>query len=200
FVVYGPGGGPEEGRGARTDRPPPRNAPPPPPIKDDDRASLVLLAPQLLEPRVAATIEAIKFIANGILQVVVLMVFLGFVERPGRHDLGCNRLLEALLDNRLRGFRLRTLLLAAIKDRAAVLVAVVAELPILRQRIDIVPEHVEQPAIAHLRRIVHDLHRLGMAGTAMRDLLIGRIGRMTTGIARGRADHALDLVKIGLYA
>src|SRR5215510_12107575 len=39
-----------------------------------------------------------------------------------------------------------------------------------------------------------------MAGAAMRHMLIGGIGRMTTGIARGRADHALDLVKIGLDA
>src|SRR5262249_17135828 len=141
-----------------------------PPAKDDDRVSLLLLPPQLLEPRIAPAIKAIKFIADGILQVVVLMVFLGFVERPGRYDLGCNRLLEALLDNRVGGFRLRTLLLTTIKDRAAVLIAVVAELPILRQRIDIVPEHLEQPAIAHLRRIVHDLHPLGMAGAAMRHL------------------------------
>src|SRR5258707_1575987 len=87
----------------------------------------------------------------------------------------------------------------AIKDCAAILVAVVAELSILRQGIDVVPEHVEQLVVAYLGRVVHDLHRLGMTSAAVRDLLVGRIGRMTAGITRGLADHALDLVEIGLH-
>src|SRR5262252_2455337 len=119
----------------------------------------VLLAPQLLEPGVAAAIEPVELIANGILQVVILMILLGLVERPGWDDRRLDRLLEALLHRRLRGFRQRPLLLAMIEDRAAVLVAVIAELPILRQRIDVVPKHVEQLVIAHLGRVVHDLHR-----------------------------------------
>src|SRR5262249_22668297 len=97
-------------------------------------------------------------------------------------------------------FRQRALLVAVIEDRAAVLVAVVAELPILRQRIDVVPEHVEQLLIAHLGRVVHDLHRFGVAGAAARHVLVAGIGGVPAGIARGGADHALDLVEIGLYA
>src|SRR5262249_15049108 len=160
----------------------------------------VLLAPQLLEPGGAAAIGPVELIANWILQVVILTMLFGLVERPGWHDRRLDRLLEALLNRRLRGFRQRPLLLAMIEDRAAVLVAVIAELPILRQRIDVVPEHVEQLVIAHLGRVVHDLHRFGVPGAAVRDLLVAGIGGVPAGIARGGADHAVDLVEIGLHA
>src|SRR6516162_7454518 len=160
----------------------------------------VLLAPQLLEPGVAAAIEPVELIANGILQVVILMILFGLVERPGWHDRRLDRLLEALLHRRLRGFRQRPLLLAMIEDRAAVLVAVIAELPILRQRIDVVPKHVEQLVIAHLGRVVDDLHRFGMPSAAVRDLLVAGIGGVSAGVARGGADHAVDLVEICFHA
>src|SRR5262249_1713938 len=104
----------------------------------------VLLAPQLLEAAVASPIEPGEFISNRILKVVILLMLFGLVERTSRHNRRLDRLLEALLNRRLRGFRQRPLLVAMIEDRAAVLVAVIAELPILRQRIDVVPEHVEQ--------------------------------------------------------
>src|SRR2546430_12967312 len=110
----------------------------------------VLLAPYLIEPRVASAIEPVEFIANGILQVVILMILLGLVERTGRQDRRLDRLLEALLNRRLRGFRQRPLLLAMIEDRTAVLVAVIARLPILRQGIDVMPKHVDLLAIAPL--------------------------------------------------
>src|SRR5262245_32545064 len=161
---------------------------------------LVLLAPQLFEPGIPSAIEAVEFIADGILRVVILMVLFGFVEWAGRQDCGLDGLLEAFRNRRLRGFRQRALLIAVIEDRAAVLVAVVAELPILRQGIDVVPEHVEQLVIAHLGQVVHALHRFGMAGAAARDVLVPGIGGAPAGIARGGADHALDLVEVGLYA
>src|ERR1700756_841694 len=160
----------------------------------------VLLAPQLFEPGVASAIEPVEFIANRILQVVILMILLGLVERTGRHDRRLDRLLEALLNRRLRGFRPRPLLVAMIEDRAAVLVAVIAELPILRQEIDVMPKHVEQLVITHLGRVVYDLHRFGMPGAAVRDLLVAGIGGVPAGVARGGADHVVDLVKIGFHA
>src|SRR5260221_734592 len=135
----------------------------------------VLLAPQLFEPRVASAIEPVEFIANGILQVVILMILLGLVDRTGRHDRRLDRLLEALLNRRLRGFRRRPLLVTMIEDRAAVLVAVIAELPILRQGIDVMPKHVEQLVIAHLGWVGYDLHRFGMPRSALRDLLVAGI-------------------------
>src|SRR5215831_13665109 len=150
----------------------------------------VLPAPQLLKPDVASAIETIEFVADGILHVVILMVLFGFVERPGWHDCGLERLLEALLNRRLRGFRQRPLFVAVIEDRAAVLVAMVAELPILRQGIDVVPEYVEELVIANLGRVVDDLHRFGVAGAAARHLLVAGIGGVPAGIARGGADHA----------
>src|SRR5260221_2156953 len=160
----------------------------------------VLLAPQLFEPRVASAIEPVEFIANGILQVVILMILLGLVERTGRHDRRLDRLLEALLNRRLRGFRRRPLLVTMIEDRAAVLVAVIAELPILRQGIDVMPKHVEQLVIAHLGWVVYDLHRFGMPGAAVRDLLVAGIGGVPAGGAPGGADQAVDLVEIGFHA
>src|SRR5262249_16951654 len=160
----------------------------------------VLLAPQLLEPGVAAAIEPVEFVADGILHVVILMVLFGLVERPGWHDCGLERLLEALLNRRLRGFRQRPLLVAVIEDHAAVLVAMVAELPILRQGIDVVPEHVEELVIHPLGGAVHSLHRWGGAGAPARPLLVAGMGGVPAGIARGGADHAFDLVEVGLHA
>src|SRR5262249_15103834 len=185
-----------------SERSPAISASAPTPVSKRRRSAmvLVLLAPQLFEPGIAPAIEAVEFVADGILHVVILMVLFGFVERAGRHDCGLDRLLEALLNRRLRGFRQRSLLLAMIEDRAAVLVAVIAELPILRQGIDVVPEHVEQLVIAHLGRVVDDLYRFGMPGAAVRDLLVAGIGGVPAGVARGGADHAVDLVEIGLHA
>src|SRR5262249_25086181 len=160
----------------------------------------VLLAPQLLEAGVASTIEPVEFIANGILQVVILVILFGLVERTSRHDRRLDRLLEALLNRRLRGFRQRPLLVAMIEDRAAVLVAVIAELPILRQRIDVVPEHVEQLVMLPLGGVDPALPPFGGPGAAGGARLVGGMGGVPAGIARGGADHALDLVEIGLHA
>src|SRR5262245_48400972 len=46
----------------------------------------IVLAPQLLEPRIASAIEAVEFVADWILQIVVLVIVLGLGERTGRHD------------------------------------------------------------------------------------------------------------------
>src|SRR5262249_47534515 len=145
---------------------------------------LVLFAPQLFEPGVAPAIEAVEFVADGILHVVILMVLFGFVERAGRHDCGLERLLEALLNRRLRGFRQRPLLVAVIEDPAGLWVAWVAELPIFRQGIDVVQEHVEEFVIAPLGGVVDDLPRFGGAGAAARHLLVAGIGGVPAGIAR----------------
>src|SRR5258708_32460300 len=45
-------------------------------------------SPQLLEPFVAAAVEAVEVIADGILLVVILVVLLGGIERPGGKDVG----------------------------------------------------------------------------------------------------------------
>src|SRR5438270_5346403 len=56
---------------------------------------VVLPAPKLLEPAIAAATRSIEFVAQRILHIVMLMVVLGGPERRGRHDLGHDRLLEA---------------------------------------------------------------------------------------------------------
>src|ERR671915_369638 len=60
-----------------------------------------------------------------------------------------------------------------VEDGGAVLVPVVAKLPVLLRRVDVMPEHVEQLLIAHLFWVVHHLYRFRMAGTAGRRLLLG---------------------------
>jgi hypothetical protein len=129
------------------------------------------------------------------------MVLLGLVERPGRRDLSLDRLLlEARLHHSLRGLSEAALLVVMIKDRSSILVAVIAELPVLRQWIDVVPEHVQELLIADLRGVVDDLDRLGMTCPPARDLFITWIGGSAAGIAGGCADHTRDLIEVGLHA
>src|SRR5262249_53253968 len=175
-------------------------APPPLSAATDGRSSSSILpAPQLRQPRVAPAIVAVELVADRILQVIVLVIVLRLVERAGGHDLRRHRLLEARLDPCLRRFRQSALLVVVVEARGAVLVAVVAELAVLRQRIDVVPEHVEELLEAHVRRVVGDLDRFGVAGAAVRHLLVARVGDVAAGIARGSAHDAGDLVEIGLH-
>lgn len=96
------------------------------------------------------------------------MVVLGLVERAGRDDLRLDWLFEAALHQCLGALRRRPLLVVVIKDCRAVLVADVAELAVLRERIDVVPENVEKLVVAYLRQVVSDLDRFGMPGAAVR--------------------------------
>src|SRR3989442_1484260 len=66
----------------------------------------------------------------------------------------------------LRVFRQPALARAAIEHGRLVLGPVIAELSVGRQRIDVVPECVEQLLVGHPPRIVDDLHRLEMPGFA----------------------------------
>src|SRR5262245_3184914 len=66
-----------------SERSPAISASAPTPVSKRRRSAmvLVLLAPQLFEPGIAPAIEAVEFVADGILHVVILMVLFGFVER-----------------------------------------------------------------------------------------------------------------------
>src|SRR5438045_1427448 len=79
-----------------------------PAVSVDDESSLDGHAAHLRAPCVAAAVEAIKFIPNWILQVVVLMGFLGVLDGPSRYDRGCDRVREALLHHRLGIVRQQT--------------------------------------------------------------------------------------------
>src|SRR5881628_816689 len=89
------------------------------------------LAPQLGEPAVAPTAESVRLVADRVLLVEVLVVFLGGPELGERHDRRHDRLLEPLR----RGLELAPgflgqplLRFAAIEDLGSVLVAAIAEL------------------------------------------------------------------------
>ena len=58
-------------------------------------AALVSPCPRAARSRaIAAAVEAIEFVSDRILQVIVLVIVLGLVERAGGGDLGLDRLLE----------------------------------------------------------------------------------------------------------
>src|SRR5471030_197796 len=62
-------------------------------------------APDLLQPLIAAAIPPVKFIFRRVLQIEILVIVLGRVERAGGDDLRIDRLLELGLDFFLGGFR-----------------------------------------------------------------------------------------------
>src|SRR5438552_7238248 len=76
------------------------------------------IAPQLLQPRVAPAAAAVELVANRVLAVVVLMIFLGRIEGARHLDRRHDRLLEGLrfLERRLRGFRGLPLRIVVIED------------------------------------------------------------------------------------
>src|SRR5262249_52380203 len=63
-----------------------------------------------------------------------------------------------------------------------------------------VPDHVERLRVATVRGAAHAPRGGGVGGAPARHSLGAGMGGPPAGIARGGADHALDLVEIGLYA
>jgi len=114
------------------------------------------------------------------------VITLGLVEGAGGNNLDDDRLLETLLDVLLRRFGGLPLRFVANEDRGAILIADVAELTMRVQRIDVLPEVIEQLLVADLRRIEHDLHGFRVARSAVRHLLVGRILDVPAGVTRRR--------------
>src|SRR5512134_3335803 len=73
-------------------------------------ATACLVAPHLLQPRMAPATEPVKPITQRILLIIVLMVFLCAIEDTRVANVGCNRTIEALLELALRGVRRKFLL------------------------------------------------------------------------------------------
>ncbi len=130
------------------------------------------------------------------------MILLGWIEDRGRQDLGHDGAgqLARLFQRCLRGFGLRTFAVIADEDRCAVLRALVAKLAGRVDRVDIMPEHIEQLFVADARRIVFDLQRFIVAGASRRHLLVGRIDLGAAGITGGGGEDAVDLVESRLDA
>src|SRR5262245_47075590 len=87
-----------------------------------------------------------------------------------------------------------------IEDRAAVLRTVIAELGVFLGRIDIAPENFQQLLVGHLRWIVFDEDRFGMAGAPRRNLLVGRILGLSADVSGGRRHDAGDFVECFFHA
>ena len=106
---------------------------------------------------------------------VVLMVALGGEELVELSHFRHDRTREILCLGQLIDVRGRFLFLSvvAIEDRRAILRADVRPLAIeLRRIVRDGEEHLEQFAVRHDRRIVHDANRLGVAGLAGADVFI----------------------------
>src|SRR5690606_38195987 len=119
-------------------------------------------APQLLEPPVAAAAVAVVLVADRVLQIVVLVVFLGRIEGRGRNEGGGDRRLERaiLLERRPRALGHLALRRVVIEQRRAIGAAAVAELPAGVGRIDVAPEHLDEVLEADLGGVIHHLDRL----------------------------------------
>src|SRR6185312_5486598 len=154
------------------------------------------LAPDLLEALGTAAAPFVVLVSDRILVVVILVVVLR--RREGRHrkDLGCHLLLEAVFDLLLGLFGERLLLVIADEHDALIGAALVAELSVGVERVDIVPVMIEQLGVGDLGWVVGHLD--GLFVTLMR--AIGRVGRGAAGITRDGLGHAVDLVERGLHA
>src|SRR5438552_5420304 len=127
---------------------------------------LAQLAPQAAEPRVAAAAGDVEAILQRVLLVVILVVVLRRVELARRRDRREDRLAEGvvLLPLPLGGLGEALLLRRVVENFRPILRARVAELPVLHRRVVIQPEGLEQLLVAHLRRVVAHLDRLGVTG------------------------------------
>src|SRR5258708_3971604 len=159
-------------------------------------------APQLFEPAVASAGIAVVVVTNRILDVILLVILLGRPEFRPRDDFSDDLLIEpaGALDRPFRVLGEPLLRVVGGEDRGAILIAVIAELRVCRQRIDVAPEQVEQVFIGDLRGIEHDAHRFGVAGAAGRYFFIGRILLRPAGVAGGDRDDAVDAVEHRLPA
>src|SRR5437879_4004456 len=122
--------------------------------------------PELLQPGIAAAAGSVELVPHRILDVEILVIVFGRPELSTRHD-RCDDIFPERF--RLRepffgGFGEALLLVGVIEDRGAVLASYVAKLPVPHGRIDVLPEHFEELFVAHLLRIVEDLHDLRVPG------------------------------------
>src|SRR2546425_6572339 len=111
-----------------------------------------LFAPELLEALGPAAVELVEPVPDRVLLVEVLVVLLGGIELRGGHDLGDDRPLERLgLHQRLLRFLGKPLLrLVVVEDGRTILVPIVAELPVRRGWINVVPEDLQELGVADL--------------------------------------------------
>src|ERR1044072_5266207 len=127
---------------------------------------------------------------------VILMIAFSFVKSfQGRH-LGHDLLRKDFRLVQLRdvAFRDAFLLVVRVKDCRAILRAAVWSLTIqFRRVVRDCKEDFEQLAVSDLRRIVGNVHRLGMSGLAGTYFPVVRVGGWTADVTRLDARHAFDM-------
>ena len=130
------------------------------------------------------------------------MIVLGRVEGGRGNDLGDDRAIEAprFVEHVTRRFGELLLLVIEVVDAGAVLAAAIDKLAAGVGRIDVHPEDLEQLLEADLGRVIADLHGLGVAGGAGRNLLVGRVIDMTVDVAGDYRMHAVEFFKGRLHA
>src|ERR1700704_5952407 len=154
-------------------------------------------APDLLQAGGTAAGGLVVLIAVRVFLVVVLVVVLGHPEGSRGKNPGGDLLLEPArrlerLLALLGDFRLR---LAVGEDGRVIGAALVAELALGIDRIDVAPEPVDKLRVADLGGIVGHLHCLVVAGRLGGDLFVGRLVDGTAGVAGDRAEHARHLLE-----
>src|SRR5690606_31471073 len=127
-------------------------------------------------------------VAHRVLVQVLLVVGLGVVERARLRDLRRHRTHAGItqrglvvLRRRLGGF---PLFLVGPVDGRAVLRADVVALPHALRRVVVLPEHLQQLFVGDPLRVVDHQHDLGVPGAPGADLLVRRVRREPTGVAR----------------
>src|SRR3954471_4260714 len=133
---------------------------------------------------------------------VILVIRLGWIERPQRGYLGGERGGKYFLLSQLRDIVLgyALLLVVGIEDRRAVLRSLVRTLAVqLRGIVRNREKHSQQFTVCNLRRIEDHLNGLGVAGLAgADDFVFGSFGASAR-VARRRADHSLNVLEYGLH-
>src|SRR5690606_35479834 len=159
-----------------------------------------VLAPDRFEAGVAAAAGAVGVVAVGVRAVEILVDLLGGVEPVERRDLRRYLLVKAGLERCERGAGYPLLLVVPVVDPGAVLRAAVAELVVHGERVDVVPEDLDERLVAHRLRIVDDTDDLGVVGAAVGDVVLGRVRRGAAGEAGDDGEHAVELFVRWLHA
>ena len=128
------------------------------------------------------------------------MVGIGGVERGFAQDRGYDGLAQSGLRIGLGLFCSGLLPVTVGKNRGAVAIAAVAELPARVRRINRPEEHRQQLVRRHHRRIILDLRRFIVPGAAGDDLFIGGVFHASARKTRYDLFHALNAFKVRFNA
>ena len=102
-----------------------------------------------------------------------------------------------LLQRFFRGLRRGLLLRRVEEDGGTVLRAPVRSLAVELRGVVVLPEDFQQVCVAHLRRIVLDLNRFGVAGAIGTNFFVGGIVGVSAGIAHAGGYYAGHLAEGG---